>query len=72
MIGRGLRGPLHGGTAECLIVTVEDNLRAFSIDAIFEKMSSWLSGATDVSPFDSPVAEAEEDIESQPSEIDAD
>jgi superfamily II DNA or RNA helicase len=72
MIGRGLRGPLHGGTAECLIVTVEDNLRAFSIDAIFEKMSSWLSGATDVSPFDSPVAETEEDIESQPSEIDAD
>lgn len=72
MIGRGLRGPLHGGTAECLIVTVEDNLKAFSIDAIFEKMSSWLSGATDVSPFDSSVAESEEDVESQPSGIDAD
>jgi superfamily II DNA or RNA helicase len=26
MVGRGLRGPLNGGNAECLIVDVEDNL----------------------------------------------
>ena len=26
MIGRGLRGPVNGGTEECLIVNVEDNV----------------------------------------------
>jgi len=29
MIGRGLRGPLNGGSDECLIVNVEDNLSAY-------------------------------------------
>ena len=26
MVGRGLRGPLNGGSPECLIVNVEDNV----------------------------------------------
>ena len=71
MIGRGLRGPLHGGTEECLIVTVEDNLRAFSVDAIFEKMSRWLSGETTASPFDSSSDEADGEAHGELSEIDA-
>ncbi|MDO3634455.1 sacsin N-terminal ATP-binding-like domain-containing protein [Mycolicibacterium arseniciresistens] len=29
MIGRGLRGPANGGTEECLIVDVEDNVRMY-------------------------------------------
>jgi superfamily II DNA or RNA helicase len=29
MIGRGLRGPLNGGSEECLIVNVEDNILNF-------------------------------------------
>jgi superfamily II DNA or RNA helicase len=29
MIGRGLRGPANGGTAECLIVDVEDNINMY-------------------------------------------
>lgn len=29
MIGRGLRGPANGGTDECLIVDVEDNVRMY-------------------------------------------
>jgi superfamily II DNA or RNA helicase len=59
MIGRGLRGPLHGGTEECLIVDIEDNLQAFDVDLIFEKMSKWLSGKSKDSPFD--VAQIEEE-----------
>jgi hypothetical protein len=59
MIGRGLRGPLHGGTEECLIVDIEDNLRAFNVDLIFEKMSKWLSGESKDSPFD--VVQIEEE-----------
>ena len=27
MIGRGLRGPLFGGTAECLVIDVDDNIQ---------------------------------------------
>jgi DNA repair protein RadD len=27
MIGRGMRGPLFGGTPECLVVDIEDNIR---------------------------------------------
>lgn len=29
MIGRGMRGPLNGGTEECLIIDVEDNITRF-------------------------------------------
>jgi len=29
MIGRGLRGPANGGTEECLLVDVEDNVRMY-------------------------------------------
>ncbi len=27
MIGRGLRGPLFGGTEECLVIDVDDNIQ---------------------------------------------
>tara|TARA_B100001750_G_C15436583_1_gene561254 strand:- start:59 stop:1294 length:1236 start_codon:yes stop_codon:yes gene_type:complete len=30
MIGRGLRGPKFGGTPECLIITVKDNIERFN------------------------------------------
>lgn len=29
MVGRGLRGPLNGGTPECLVVNVEDTFTQF-------------------------------------------
>lgn len=35
MIGRGLRGPLNGGTDECLIVNVEDNVLAYGEELAF-------------------------------------
>jgi superfamily II DNA or RNA helicase len=35
MIGRGLRGPRNGGTAECLLIDYEDNVSAyFSLDEL--------------------------------------
>lgn len=36
MVGRGLRGPLNGGTARCRIVTVVDNLGRFDNRRHFE------------------------------------
>jgi superfamily II DNA or RNA helicase len=35
MIGRGLRGPLNGGSEECLIVNVEDNVVNFGEELAF-------------------------------------
>lgn len=35
MIGRGLRGPLNGGTPECLIVNVKDNVLNFGVELAF-------------------------------------
>lgn len=35
MIGRGLRGPLNGGSEECLIVNVEDNVENFDEQLAF-------------------------------------
>lgn len=35
MIGRGLRGPLNGGKAQCLIVNVEDNIRQYGQSLAF-------------------------------------
>jgi len=64
MIGRGLRGPLHGGTKECLIVDIKDNLEGFNVDSIFEKMSKWLSGESTASPFDAiPIDQLDDETE---------
>ncbi len=35
MIGRGLRGPLNGGSEEVLIVNVRDNIDAFGTQLAF-------------------------------------
>jgi superfamily II DNA or RNA helicase len=35
MIGRGLRGPLNGGTERCLILNVRDNLGRFGVRIAF-------------------------------------
>lgn len=35
MIGRGLRGPLNGGSEECLIVNVEDNISMYGDNLAF-------------------------------------
>ena len=37
MIGRGLRGPLNGGSEEVLIVNVEDNFRQFGDRLAFQE-----------------------------------
>jgi superfamily II DNA or RNA helicase len=37
MIGRGLRGPLNGGSEEVLIVNVEDNFQQFGDDLAFRE-----------------------------------
>jgi superfamily II DNA or RNA helicase len=37
MIGRGLRGPLNGGKAECLIVNVEDNVLQYGEELAFHQ-----------------------------------
>jgi superfamily II DNA or RNA helicase len=37
MIGRGLRGPLNGGTEECLIVNVKDNVRQYGEELAFRE-----------------------------------
>lgn len=37
MIGRGLRGPLNGGTEECLIVNVADNVLAYGEQLAFRE-----------------------------------
>jgi superfamily II DNA or RNA helicase len=56
MIGRGLRGPRNGGTEECLIVDIKDNLEAFGhIDLVYKSMGWWW-GSGDV-----PVDEEIED-----------
>lgn len=41
MIGRGLRGPVNGGTRDCLIVDIEDNFENMNIDHIYKEMGDW-------------------------------
>lgn len=43
MIGRGLRGPLNGGTQDCLIVDIADNFESMNINHIYEEMGAWWS-----------------------------
>lgn len=35
MLGRGLRGPLMGGNEECLLIDIDDNLKAFDNETAF-------------------------------------
>jgi len=45
MIGRGLRGPVNGGTESCLIVNVEDNVRQFGEGLAFRGFEeNWGAG----------------------------
>lgn len=42
MVGRGLRGPLNGGTEECLIVDIEDNLEQFGdLKLVYTTVKDW-------------------------------
>ena len=48
MIGRGMRGPRFGGTDECLVIDVEDNIR-FDGQMAFERYASYWTG-TEATP----------------------
>ena len=41
MIGRGLRGPLNGGSDRCLILNVQDNIESFERRLAFSELD-WL------------------------------
>ncbi|SEF45088.1 DEAD/DEAH box helicase [Lachnospira multipara] len=41
MLGRGLRGPLMGGNEECLLIDVEDNLKAFDNETAFSHFNDY-------------------------------
>ena len=43
MLGRGLRGPMMGGNAECLLVDVKDNLGRFNPEMAFNHFDSYWS-----------------------------
>jgi hypothetical protein len=38
-----LRGPLNGGTQDCLIVDIADNFESMDIKHIYEEMGAWWS-----------------------------
>ncbi|MDD3185028.1 MAG: DEAD/DEAH box helicase [Anaerostipes sp.] len=41
MLGRGLRGPLMGGNESCLLVDVDDNLKAFDNETAFSHFNDY-------------------------------
>lgn len=41
MLGRGLRGPLMGGNEECLLIDVDDNLKAFDNETAFSHFNDY-------------------------------
>lgn len=43
MLGRGLRGPLMGGNAECLLVDIKDNLGRYDADMAFSHFDAYWS-----------------------------
>jgi len=48
MVGRGLRGPLNGGTEECLIVDINDNLDNFpDLELVYDKVNEWFNNDGD-------------------------
>jgi superfamily II DNA or RNA helicase len=38
MIGRGMRGPLNGGTEECLLIDLKDNIARFQGQMAYQRM----------------------------------
>jgi DNA repair protein RadD len=38
MIGRGMRGPLNGGTEECLVIDLQDNIARFKGQMAYQRM----------------------------------
>jgi hypothetical protein len=48
MIGRGLRGPVNGGTNECLIVDIADNFTNMNIDTAYKEMGDWWTSSDDL------------------------
>jgi superfamily II DNA or RNA helicase len=42
MVGRGLRGPANGGTENCLIVDIDDNLENFpDLKLVYQTVNEW-------------------------------
>ena len=41
MLGRGLRGPLMGGNENCLLIDVDDNLKAFDNETAFSHFDDY-------------------------------
>lgn len=41
MLGRGLRGPLMGGNENCLLIDVDDNLKAFDNETAFSHFNDY-------------------------------
>jgi superfamily II DNA or RNA helicase len=48
MIGRGMRGPRFGGTEECLVVDIEDNIGFSGQLAFLRYADYWTRTAKDV------------------------
>jgi hypothetical protein len=48
MIGRGLRGPLNGGTDVCLIVNVKDTVAQFGEQLAFQEFEDIWRAPSDV------------------------
>ncbi len=46
MIGRGLRGPLNGGTERCLIVNVADNVAEYGEALAFTRFEHRWGGSS--------------------------
>lgn len=43
MLGRGLRGPMMGGNAECLLIDIKDNLGRYDADMAFSHFDAYWS-----------------------------
>lgn len=43
MLGRGLRGPMMGGNAECLLIDIKDNLGKYDADMAFNHFDAYWS-----------------------------
>ena len=41
MLGRGLRGPLMGGNEECILIDIDDNLKAFDNETAFSHFNDY-------------------------------
>ena len=41
MLGRGLRGPMMGGNAECLVIDLKDNLGKYDADMAFNHFDAY-------------------------------